>query len=442
MGRRVVVFAGPTIGPAEVHAVLPAAEVRPPAGRGDLLAVDWRRGDTAVLVDGYFRERRSIGHKELLWLLNEGVDVIGAASMGALRAAEVAPYGVRGIGEVYRMYASGEIDGDDEVGVLHGPADRGYPPMTAALVNVRYGCRRAVAAGLMTEDAADRIVATVKELPFVCRGWPEITARSAPSDVPALELLADRIAAGEWDLKRLDATAALLAVHDPSAGRVEDVVAVDDAALTGVTHGWQLRRGSGEEYAPGRFLSDLDVLNAARLFDPDYPTAHERVLSGLLADLAAARGLSVSGLGLAELGVHDTTTGLPGSLSRWLTDAELTGAAQAEWSRLIMVRVWPVWQSVDWRPTVIAELRADPGWASWCEVVAAADECAERTRYTLKVPPAAVCGQLFPRHWRRAGSSPDVELARRGFTGADQLGAVVRRFFAYDVQRTRTAAGR
>lgn len=66
MSGSVVVYAGPTIDADGVHAVLPDAEVRPPAARGDLLDRPWRPGDVAVLVDGHFRERRSVGHKEIL----------------------------------------------------------------------------------------------------------------------------------------------------------------------------------------------------------------------------------------------------------------------------------------------------------------------------------------------------------------------------------------
>ena len=46
-------------------------------------------------------------HKEILFALSEGIDVYGAASMGALRAAELDAFGMRGIGDVYSAYAEG-----------------------------------------------------------------------------------------------------------------------------------------------------------------------------------------------------------------------------------------------------------------------------------------------------------------------------------------------
>lgn len=49
-------------------------------------------------------------HKELVFALLEGVLVIGAASMGALRAAELYRYGAFGVGQVFEMYKAGEED--------------------------------------------------------------------------------------------------------------------------------------------------------------------------------------------------------------------------------------------------------------------------------------------------------------------------------------------
>jgi hypothetical protein len=429
---RVVVFAGPTVTPDEVRAVLPHAEVRPPAARGDLLGDDWRPGDVAVLIDGYFRERRSVGHKEILWLLGEGVHMVGAASMGALRAAELGPYGMRGLGAVHDMYVSGEIDGDDEVGVLHGPADKGYPAQTVALVNLRYGCREGAAVDLVGADAGRRIVAAAEALPFVYRTWSDLEQRVADHDRDALRAVRQRIEGGEWDLKRRDAIAALRAVErGDTVGSGTTTVAV-----TGISRNQVLARRSRREYAPGRWMSDLDILDAARLFAADYPEWHEAALTGVLADLAADRDLTVAAYARARLGV-DGDGPLPAGLACWLTDGELARLKPADRLRLVMVRVWPVWQSVDWRPAVLARLRDRAEWTQWTDIVAQADEVAEETRYRLVVPPPAICARMFLRHWRAAGSSPETEAARRGFASLEELGRTVRRFFAYDVRKRR-----
>ncbi|WP_061300624.1 TfuA-like protein [Herbidospora cretacea] len=402
---KVVVYTGPTLSADDVHAVLPEAVVVPPAARGDLLKEEWSRDDTAVIIDGYYRERLSVGHKEILWLLNEGVHVIGAASMGALRAAELSPFGMNGVGEVYEMFSSGAVDGDDEVAVLHGPAEHGYRATTVALVNLRHG----VAQGTVDPEAGARIVAAAKARPFTHRSWEELRDALDPADRAALAVLRDE----KHDVKRLDALAALNEV----GGERPDVAGAwsADIALTGITH---------YEALKWRATRDLDVMNAARLFAPEYPDLHAAVLDGLLAEFG---GESYT---REKLGVYGDE--LPPELEAWLAPAE-RDLPLAERLRLVMIRVWPVWQSEDWRRAVLDRLRAHPNWDEWSGLLVAA----KLARATTKAgtPPPEFCARLFLRHWKTA--TPQVEMARRGFYGMDDLGRTVMPFFALDAQRRR-----
>jgi hypothetical protein len=215
-------------------------------------------------------------------------------------------------------------------------------------------------------------------------------------------------------------------------------VPVTAAVTTGISRDQALSRASRREYAPGRWMSDLDVLDAARLFDEDYPQVHARALTGLLAELADAAGMSPDGYVASRLGA--VADPLPARLASWLTPAEAAGLPGTERLRQIMVRVWPSWQSVDWRPAVLARLRSSDSWARWSAIVSDADEAAEQARYRTPTPPPALCARIFLRHWQGAGTTPLVAMARRGFTGEEDLGGAVRRFFAYDVQRTRARA--
>jgi hypothetical protein len=63
-----------------------------------------------VLIDGVFHQSQSVWHKEIGFALMRGVVVIGAASMGALRAAEMHRYGMIGVGKIFEMYRDGEED--------------------------------------------------------------------------------------------------------------------------------------------------------------------------------------------------------------------------------------------------------------------------------------------------------------------------------------------
>ncbi len=133
---RCVAFVGPSLSRARDQ---PFARIAllPPAEAGDLIRAVKQGARVVALIDGLFGSCRSPWHKEILWAMAEGVVVVGASSMGALRAAELGCFGMVGVGRVYSAYAHGRIHGDDEVALMHGPADMGYAPLTIPLVNLR-----------------------------------------------------------------------------------------------------------------------------------------------------------------------------------------------------------------------------------------------------------------------------------------------------------------
>lgn len=132
------VFGGPTLHGRDHRGL----DVLPPARLGSLYRA-WQRGyRTFGVVDGYFGSIPSIWHKEILYVISLGGRVFGAASLGALRAAELAPYGMVGIGAIYRACRLGLLTDDDEVCVTHAPRALGYRPLSEAMVNVRVTLRR------------------------------------------------------------------------------------------------------------------------------------------------------------------------------------------------------------------------------------------------------------------------------------------------------------
>ena len=147
---RVCLFVGPSI-PAEVLRAACAeldadVDVLPPVQQGDLLRLSHRPPDVIGIVDGFFFQVPSVLHKEILLAMQGGTRVLGAASLGALRAAELDVFGMEGVGEIYRMYRRGRIDGDDEVAVLHTDAADGFRPLSEPMVNMRHNLRRAAPA--------------------------------------------------------------------------------------------------------------------------------------------------------------------------------------------------------------------------------------------------------------------------------------------------------
>jgi hypothetical protein len=103
---------------------------RGPAQQGDLLrdTLDLRPKQL-VLIDGVFHQSLSVWHKEIVYALLSGIVCIGAASMGALRAAEMHRYGMIGIGKIFERYRGGEED-DSLVAMTFDPDT--YRPMSEA----------------------------------------------------------------------------------------------------------------------------------------------------------------------------------------------------------------------------------------------------------------------------------------------------------------------
>ncbi len=142
--HRIIVFLGPSLDRESAEKILPA-DYRPPAKRGDLLRAVEDGAAIIGLIDGVFHQESAVAHREILTAMKKGVRVIGASSMGALRAAEMDTLGMTGIGEVYRMYKSGELESDDEVALVFDPVS-GYS-LSEPLINIRFTLRKAEAAG-------------------------------------------------------------------------------------------------------------------------------------------------------------------------------------------------------------------------------------------------------------------------------------------------------
>jgi hypothetical protein len=204
------VFLGPSLSRNEAEAVV-AAEFRPPAKRGDILAAADDGAQIIALIDGVFFQDSAVAHREILAVLQRGVTVIGASSMGALRAAELDTFGMIGVGEIYHRFKNGELEADDEVALTFDPLY--YRPLSEPLITIRANIGRAVLRGVITPEEGSRIIEWVQALYFPKRTWENIFAIIAErlGAGPAGRLRAF-LAEGCVDPKRDDALAALVMV--------------------------------------------------------------------------------------------------------------------------------------------------------------------------------------------------------------------------------------
>ena len=206
-----LIFAGPSLHGADFR-MPQGTQLRPPAAKGDIRLAVEEGANVIGLVDGYFETTAAVWHKEILHALSCGVRLFGAASIGALRAAECAAFGMTGIGAIYEAYAAGLIEDDAEVALLHAPRELGYAPLSEPLVNIRATLERLLVADLIDDQQLQALLNAASSIFYKERTWRAILA--------AARISADeRVRVGELvrrsrvDQKAIDAAALVRAVE-------------------------------------------------------------------------------------------------------------------------------------------------------------------------------------------------------------------------------------
>ncbi|PKL63969.1 MAG: TfuA-related McrA-glycine thioamidation protein [Methanomicrobiales archaeon HGW-Methanomicrobiales-3] len=171
--QTIIVFLGPSLEREAAEAILPT-EYRPPAKRGDLLRAAQDGAAIIGLIDGVFHQESAVAHREILAAIKAGVTVVGASSMGALRAAEMDTLGMTGIGEIYRMYKSGELISDDEVALVFDP-ETGFS-LSEPLINIRFTLREAERQGVISPEDHATLLTAAKSVFYPQRTYGRIVS--------------------------------------------------------------------------------------------------------------------------------------------------------------------------------------------------------------------------------------------------------------------------
>ncbi|MET1412367.1 TfuA-like protein [Roseibium sp. HPY-6] len=184
--RPIIVFAGPSLDPCGLPDGL-EAELRHPAAQGDLVETVRQHGTCVIaLIDGLFQGVPAVRHKEILWAIDRGAIVFGAASMGALRAAELASFGMHGRGLIYRWLRRYPLLPDDAVAVLHAPPELGAAALTEALVDLRRKFKQAVRKRVISRDTATELTQIAQNLHYGKRTLANILADATTRDADDL----------------------------------------------------------------------------------------------------------------------------------------------------------------------------------------------------------------------------------------------------------------
>ncbi|WP_410567058.1 TfuA-like protein [Amycolatopsis sp. cmx-4-61] len=446
---RCILFVGPSLPDAADLARNPAVEVLPPVSAGDLPRLSLEAGDVVGIVDGYFHQVGAVRHKEVLALLSEGVRVLGAASMGALRAAELDSFGMEGVGRIYADYRDGRLEADDEVTLLHSTPDEDYRPLSEPLVCMRATLSRAVEDGACDSATAARLVATLAGWPFGRRSYGGLVAagREAGIDAEVVRRLREYCVTHRLDPKRDDALLLLDALQRAGHGERATPPGVPTVNRTSFLYLWQTA-ASGLDIGDSPHHGHLGALRACQLFADDYPRFHRdvvlRALTTACAEECGTIPPAADEPAPAHIALrHSEHRGLYrlpadparlGFLALWLTDTERETLTPDEQLVTFLVRSFRVNPGLTWEELSIQRLRDRSCWKDARRIVQLAWEVNDRVftehqeRHVNDLSSEKIL-DLFAQRWGVARADLELAAMDRGLESLDSLTMAARAFY-------------
>lgn len=410
--EKVLIFTGPSLDHDSIREVLPNAIIRPPARQGDIISDMMEFEPThVILLEGTFHQSLSVWHKELAWALQiPGVrGVYGASSMGALRAADLADFGMIGSGRIFNWYYEGVVTDESEVAAVYqeGPNQR-FASYTVPLVNVRGALLKGLELEVLEEEAAAEIFAKARSIHWTERTKRALEALGGPVLIAMLEA---------HDQKAIDALELLYKFRELKP--VEGFTKFTEDALS-LLFSAQFERDRAVFVGSRRVkLQDLEAF--VTLHDQEYEehiaAADNRMLALFLADIYRI-GYSTEELdaewqhfnvkmGLRSLAEHD----------RWLRENHMNGKElvrlMAEEVRLRKLRRALMTRSGPRRRTqrLLDYLKISRRYAYWANAAARHEELisargGEETLYFGQTDVSL----LLSQHAKRAGLTVTLSL--------------------------------
>ena len=120
--------------------------------------------------------------------MSRGVHVFGSASIGALRAAELAAFGMEGVGVIFKQYRDEVLEDDDEVAIAHGPAEIGFQAASEAMVNIRMTLQKAELLHVISTELRLALEKIGKELFYPDRNYSLLLRCASESGLPETHL--------------------------------------------------------------------------------------------------------------------------------------------------------------------------------------------------------------------------------------------------------------
>ncbi len=175
---KTAIFLGPSLPRARAEALF-SADYYPPARQGDVLRmVREETYDAIVLIDGEdFSAGPLVWHKEILYALSRGIRVLGSSGVGAVRGAELYPFGMEGVGEIFRMYREGLLERDDAVAAPFQRTSEGYLRLGEPLVNLRATLEASAGLREISQEEAEGLLSLAEGFYYRDRSIPGLLER-------------------------------------------------------------------------------------------------------------------------------------------------------------------------------------------------------------------------------------------------------------------------
>lgn len=203
-----IVYLGPTLRREEAIKILDA-DYRDPAKKGDFLMLSQESDEKKFVgfIDGVFLHDYPPPPIEVYHLATrKNFELIGASSLGALRAVELEKFGMKGIGKIFQLFKTGVIDADDEVAVTFV---RGSNILQSeAMIDIRFNLFLAYKKGVITNETKKGFSKIAKSIYFPYRNYEDLinlTQQKYPSIHYELENFRSYILKNRDSLKARDA---------------------------------------------------------------------------------------------------------------------------------------------------------------------------------------------------------------------------------------------
>lgn len=167
------VYSQLTLNERELLSILPNAAIAPPVKRDDLYEDITNGIRVIVIIDGRFHQSLSISCGEIMDALRCGLSVYGSSSMGALRAADMHPFGMYGVGEIYEFIKTSDAFRDDFLGQTFDE-ENDCRSLTTPYVDFYFNLKKLSSKGLISSDAFKKLLKIFEKLHYSQRDWASL----------------------------------------------------------------------------------------------------------------------------------------------------------------------------------------------------------------------------------------------------------------------------